>query len=168
MFTDLESIATVTMCLCFVMSAKMMRTLGWQEVHKIFIQYRPSYATTKYAGMFCLFSIIAQVKQKLQLQNNLTPTAGYRFYLQSEMLLIIFNLFNSTWHLLSDFYRCLVSSLSVLRCRAHVLLKWLLQLNECLRNPIKVHQLHKLCLQRRIEQLVVIFLPRSEPPLLEE
>lgn len=80
MFTDLESIATVTMCICFVMSAKMMRTLGWQEVHKIFIQHRPNYATTKYAGMVFLFSIIAQVKQKLQLQNNLISTAGYRFY----------------------------------------------------------------------------------------
>lgn len=47
-------------------------------------------------------------------------------------------------------------------------LKWLWQLNECQRNPIKVHQLHKLCLQRKNEQLVVIFLSRSEPPLLEE
>lgn len=55
----------------------------------------------------------------------------------------------------------------MLGCRAHVLLKWLFQLNECWRNPIKVHQLHKLCLQRRIEQLVVIFHPRSEPLLLE-
>lgn len=64
--------------------------------------------------------------------------------------------------ILSEISWCLVSTLSVVRCRAHVLLKWLLQLNECRRNLIKVHQLHKWCLQRRIEQLVVIFLLRSE------
>lgn len=41
-FTDLESIATVTMLLCFVMSAKDDEDTGWQKVHKIFIQCRPS------------------------------------------------------------------------------------------------------------------------------
>lgn len=83
---------------------------------------------------------------------------SYNFYFLGD-------LFKSTCPLSSDFSWCLVSSL----WKAGHMCFWngYCSLMNVGRNPIKVHQLHKLCLQRRIEQLVVICLPRSGPLLLE-